>query len=89
MTEIYVSLHIQNNTKSSDLSKVRIFNVDSFVVDCFQVVEYISRKFIITPNKLFLYEQSPMERTALSGKVDRMSPDLFPLRSDDEIPLRK
>ena len=75
------------------------------LVGCFQVVEYMSWKFIGTSlsisrrplmericfptGKLFFYEQSPLGRIALSGEADRMSPSLSSLRSDDKIPLIK
>ena len=70
----------------------------------FYVVEYISRKFIVTSLSIsrrppkericfpagesFLSEQIPLGRIASSGEADRMLPNLSPLRSDDKIPLK-
>ena len=70
--------------KNSDVSKVRKLNVDSMLVGYFQVIECLSWKFIVTSLsiscrplkericspavKLFLYEQTPLGRVALSGE---------------------
>ena len=104
MAEIYGRVLIQND-KNTDVSKVHKLNVDSTLKGCFHIIEYMTWKFILTSlsisrrppkericfpaGKLFLSEQIPLERIALSGEADRMSPNLSPLRSDDKIPLRK
>ena len=84
--------------KNSEVLKVRKLNVDSTLVDFFHVVEYISRKFILTSvsisrrppkericfpvGKSFFSKQIHLGRIASSGEADRMSPNLSPLRSD-------